>query len=215
MSVVQTEQVAGPVRSGTQARGDRQRDAITAAVAELISEHHTFADLSVSAISERAGVGRSGFYFYFDSKYAVLAHMVSGMLAELEDLTHSFAPRGSDESPEEFASRMVGSAAVVFAHNDPLMKACMEARISDPTIARMLDGLTDSLVEKIVAIAQAEVKERGAQPVSDDLPALVRCLVGLTGSVLTGDTAFVGRGTDPAGAIAVVEKLWRTSLIGL
>ena len=51
-------------------RGDRQRDAIVTAVRELLQER-SFADLSVSTISERAGVARSGFYFYFDSKYAV------------------------------------------------------------------------------------------------------------------------------------------------
>ena len=42
-----------------------------------------FADLSVSTISERAGVARSGFYFYFDSKYAVLALI----LADASELT--------------------------------------------------------------------------------------------------------------------------------
>ena len=47
-------------------RGDRQREAIVTAVRELLQER-SFADLSVSTISERAGVARSGFYFYFDS----------------------------------------------------------------------------------------------------------------------------------------------------
>ena len=53
-------------------RGDRQRQAIVQAVRELLEER-PFAQLSVSTISDRAGVARSGFYFYFDSKYAVLA----------------------------------------------------------------------------------------------------------------------------------------------
>ncbi len=56
-------------------RGDRQREAIVGAVRDLLEEQ-SFADLSVSTISERAGVARSGFYFYFDSKYAVLAVIV-------------------------------------------------------------------------------------------------------------------------------------------
>ena len=46
-------------------RGDKQRRAIVAAVRELLQEK-PFAELSVSTISERAGVARSGFYFYFD-----------------------------------------------------------------------------------------------------------------------------------------------------
>src|SRR5690349_22606558 len=104
-------------------RGDRQRDAIVTAVRELLHER-SFADLSVSTISARAGVARSGFYFYFDSKYSVLARIVSEAMEELDELTHNFAPREPDESPASFAKRMVGSAAAVFASNDPIMAAC-------------------------------------------------------------------------------------------
>ena len=57
-------------------RGDRQRQAIVQAVRELLEEK-PFAQLSVSTISDRAGVARSGFYFYFDSKYAVLAQILA------------------------------------------------------------------------------------------------------------------------------------------
>ena len=85
--------------------------AIVAAVRELLEET-PFADLSVSTISDRAGVARSGFYFYFDSKYAVLAQILGEATEELEELTHYFAPREADESPAAFAKRMVGSAAV-------------------------------------------------------------------------------------------------------
>ena len=90
-------------------RGDRQRDAIVAAVRELLQER-TFADLSVSTISERAGVARSGFYFYFDSKYAVLAVMLADAIEVLDNLTHDFAPREPGETPFE-ASRSGWSAA--------------------------------------------------------------------------------------------------------
>ena len=58
-------------------RGDKQRQAIVQAVRDLLEEK-PFAELSVSTISDRAGVARSGFYFYFDSKYAVLAQIKIG-----------------------------------------------------------------------------------------------------------------------------------------
>src|SRR3954452_2719022 len=106
-----------------QSRGDRQREAILNAVHDLLREK-PFSDLSVSTISDRAGVARSGFYFYFDSKYAVLAHIVGEAAHELEELTQSFAPRGPGETPTSFAERMVRSAAAVYAHNDPVMSAC-------------------------------------------------------------------------------------------
>lgn len=72
-------------------RGDKHRQAILQAVRELLEER-PFAELSVSTISLRAGVARSGFYFYFDSKYSVLAQILAEAVEELEQLTQYFAP---------------------------------------------------------------------------------------------------------------------------
>ncbi len=191
-------------------RGDRQREAIVTAVRELL-EHQAFADLSVSTISERAGVARSGFYFYFDSKYDVLAYIVKDALAELEELTHDFAPRDPGESPPDFAKRMVGSAAVMFASNDPIMKACTVAQNTDSVIGEMMNDLEDAVIDKIVAIVE---QDASARPISDDVPALVRMLTATTAMTLSHDPAFVGRGTDPVRAIEVLEGLWLHTLWG-
>ena len=71
---------------GARRRGDKQRQAIVQAVRELLQEK-PFAELSVSTISLRAGVARSGFYFYFDSKYAVLAQLMAEATAKKEKET--------------------------------------------------------------------------------------------------------------------------------
>jgi AcrR family transcriptional regulator len=191
-------------------RGDRQREAIVAAVRELL-EREAFADLSVSTISERAGVARSGFYFYFDSKYDVLAFIVKDALAELEELTHDFAPRDPAESPPDFAKRMVGSAAMMFASNDPIMTACTIAQNTDSVIREMMNDLQDAVIDKIVAIVE---QDEGARPITDDVPALVRMLAATTAVTLAHDPAFVGRATDPARAVEVLERLWLNALWG-
>ena len=173
-------------------RGDRQREAIIAAVRELLQER-SFADLSVSTISERAGVARSGFYFYFDSKYAVLAVILAEASEELDRLTHDFAPREPGESPSEFAKRMVGSAAAVYANNDPVMRACAVARNTDAQIREIMDDFYDGIIDKMVGLVE---QDAGRRPISDDLPALVRTLAAVTSMTLTQDSAFVGRGED-------------------
>jgi AcrR family transcriptional regulator len=191
-------------------RGDRQREAIVGAVRELL-EHKPFSDLSVSVISERAGVARSGFYFYFDSKYAVLAVIVAEAMDELDKLTHDFAPRDPDETPSEFAKRMVGSAAIVFAHHDPIMQACTLAQNTDAQIREIMNDYSDTVIDKIVGLVR---QDSGARPISDDLPALVRMLTATTAVTLSHDPAFVGRGTDPARAVEVLERLWLNALWG-
>ncbi len=191
-------------------RGDRQRDAIVAAVGELLHER-SFADLSVSTISERAGVARSGFYFYFDSKYAVLAVILADASDLLDSLTHHFAPREPGETPLDFAKRMVGSAAAVYATNDPVMRACVGARITDAQIREMMDDFADGIIEKIVTLIEQDSE---ARPISDDLPALVRTLAAATTMTLTQDSSFVGRGIDPNRAVDALERLWVTGLWG-
>ena len=191
-------------------RGDRQREAIVTAVRELLQER-SFADLSVSTISERAGVARSGFYFYFDSKYAALAVILADASEMLDQLTHNFAPREPGETPAAFAKRMVGSAAAVTANDDPVLTACTVARNTDAQIREMMDDFYDSVVDKLIALLE---QDADAQPISDDLPALVRTLTAVTTMTLTHDSAFVGRGEDPARAINIVERLWLNAIWG-
>ncbi|HEX3288065.1 MAG TPA: TetR/AcrR family transcriptional regulator [Mycobacterium sp.] len=191
-------------------RGDRQRDAIVAAVRELLHER-SFADLSVSTISERAGVARSGFYFYFDSKYAVLAVILAEARELLDSLTHHFAPREPGETPVAFAKRMVGSAAAVYANDDPVLKACAVARNTDAQIREMMDDFDDGIIDKLIALLEQDSE---ARPISDDLPALVRMLAAATTMTIAQDSAFVGRGTDPGRAVDALERLWVSAIWG-
>jgi AcrR family transcriptional regulator len=191
-------------------RGDRQREAIVTAVRELLQER-SFADLSVSTISERAGVARSGFYFYFDSKYAVLAVILADAGDLLDNLTHHFAPREPGETPEAFAKRMVGSAAAVYANDDPVLKACAVARNTDAQIREMMDDFYDGIIDKLITLLE---QDSDARPISDDLPALVRTLAAVTSFTLTEDSAFVGRGEDSARAVEIVERLWLSAFWG-
>ncbi|MDT5237504.1 MAG: hypothetical protein QOF47_3491 [Mycobacterium sp.] len=191
-------------------RGDRQREAIVTAVRELLQER-TFADLSVSTISERAGVARSGFYFYFDSKYAVLAVILADAGELLDSLTHHFAPREPGETPVAFAKRMVGSAAAVYANDDPVLKACAVARNTDAQIREMMDDFYDGIIDKLIALLE---QDADARPISDDVPALVRTLSAVTSFTLTQDSAFVGRGEDAARAVDIVERLWLSAFWG-
>ena len=202
-----------PAAPAPKRRGDKQRQAILQAVRELLVEK-PFAELSVSTISDRAGVARSGFYFYFDSKYAVLAQILAEATRELEELTHYFAPRGPDESPAAFAKRMVGSAAVVFAHNDPVMSACSVARNTDAEIRELLDQQVDRVIEQIIGIVQDELSAGTAHPISDDIPALVRTLSATTAQMLSGDSAYLGPDGDVQRGIRVLEQLWLHALWG-
>jgi len=194
-------------------RGDRQRHAIVAAVRELLQEQ-PFAELSVSSISDRAGVARSGFYFYFDSKYAVLAHILGEVAEELVELTGDFAPRGDGETPAQFAKRMVRSAAAVYAHNDPVMSACNSARSTDAEIRDILDGYNEAVIDQVVAIVEPEIAAGTADPITADVRFLVRTLSAATALALSGESLFLGPERELDRTVDVLEKLWLHALWG-
>ncbi|OBK86210.1 TetR/AcrR family transcriptional regulator [Mycolicibacter sinensis] len=197
-----TQPAAQQIRRG---RGDRNREAIVVAVRELLQER-SFADLSVSTISERAGIARSGFYFYFDSKYAVLAVILAEMTELLGEKTDHFAPRELHESPDSFAKRMVGNVAAVFANDDPVLMACAVARNTDSRIRAMMDRFYDTVIDKLVALIEHDAD---ARPISDDVPALVRIMAAATITALIhNDSTFIGSGQDPARAVEIIERLW-------
>jgi AcrR family transcriptional regulator len=202
---------ADPTPTARRSRGELQREAVVSAVRQLLQEG-SFADLSVSTISERARIARSGFYFYFESKYDVLALILAEATHELEELTQYFAPRAPGETPAAFARRMVGSAATVFAHNDPIMTACNDARNTDAKIREILDGQIDVVIEQIVSVVDDEIAAGTAHPISDDVPALVRMLGATTAMMLSGDVTFLGADRDRERGVRVLERLWLNSL---
>lgn len=109
---------------------------------------------------------------------------------------------------------MVGSAAAVFAHNDPVMSACNMARNSDAEIRELLDAQIDAVIHQIVGVVNDEIAAGTADPISEDIPALVRTLAATTGYMLSGDTAFLGTDGDVGRGVRVLEALWLTALWG-
>src|SRR2546425_11855984 len=100
-----------PARDGLAATrvGDRPRAhagdsdtelAIFTATEELL-EQVPLQDLSVAQIIAKAGVSRATFYFYFSSKYAVVAGLLAGVMDEIYAVMQPFIQRESDSIAEE------------------------------------------------------------------------------------------------------------------
>ena len=51
---------------------------------------------------------------------------------------------------------MVGSAAAVFAHNDPIMAACTLAQNTDAQIREIMNDFEDAVIDKIVGLVEQD-----------------------------------------------------------
>jgi AcrR family transcriptional regulator len=128
-----------------QARQTRQesRDRIVAAATELVREH-SYEELSVGAVMERAGFGRTIFYRHFDDLGDL---MIRASREAMEELYHQ-AALSRTAVDRDVIGQVLEAAVSVYRRHGPLLRAIAEASASDPEVAadrramlRMFDGL--------------------------------------------------------------------------
>jgi TetR/AcrR family transcriptional regulator, transcriptional repressor for nem operon len=79
-------------------KGQRTRDALLAAAAELLEEVG-YRDLRVTDINERAGVSNALFYTYFENKEAISREVMTGFLRTLYEREEAASkPQSTEES---------------------------------------------------------------------------------------------------------------------
>jgi len=193
-------------------KGDRQRVAIVDAVRRLLTEM-PFAELSIGRITESANITRSGFYFYFDSKYEVLAVAFGDLWAEMQATMHQFELRTTDEAPADYSRRTLGQALGVWRNNAPLINALMTARESDEQLRRMWGDWFAQLTDHVVAVVDHERGTGAARPSHPDTSQLVRRLIGLTVWALHEDDLRAD--ADPDRTLDVLDAIWLAAAWGL
>lgn len=198
----------GSDRTTTTNRGDHARTAILTALRELL-ERNPISEVSVQAITRQAGVTRTAFYFYFESKYSALAELLQGRTTAAM-LDQSFAMRAPGESTPALIARVITGIRAALAADDPVWASCRASAGHEPEIAEIVAAVEDAITCRIVAMVSAEVHQ-GTQPISTDLPALVRVLttaavVGCAPARVAAQPGHLDRTTD------AVAALWRNAL---
>lgn len=192
-------------------RGDQQRAAIIDAVTDLLRTV-PIADLSIGRITARTGLTRSGFYFYFGSKYAVVAAALHEVWAELDDATSALATYDFEEPPAAFSGRMIAEAIAVWRSHNALLNACINARDSDPRLGAMLDEFVGTLAGKLGAFIERMRDEGHMAPASTDIPALTHALVGMTIWALHTESDHAALAPDRV--MAAVGAVWLAAAWG-
>ncbi|HEX4059460.1 MAG TPA: helix-turn-helix domain-containing protein [Streptosporangiaceae bacterium] len=133
------------------------REAILAATARLLADR-SFASLAVSDILTAAGVSRGTFYFYFDSKHAVLGELVRRAVAE----GHTAAAPWLAAPADPVAALRVGTAAGarLWQASAPVLRAIVENWRTDPRLTALwleqMQSFTDAAVAQITADPRAQ-----------------------------------------------------------
>ncbi|MDJ0359038.1 TetR/AcrR family transcriptional regulator [Rhodococcus sp. H29-C3] len=144
--------------------GDERQQAILAS-AELLLNGRPFRDVSIDDLARGAGISRPTFYFYFQSKDAVLLALIDGLSVEGH---HIKAFEGLEEDALGTWRQAIDGFYSAFHDHKPLVLAWAEARSSVPEAARLWSLFISNWANEVVFNIEAE-RRRGAAP--EGLPA--------------------------------------------
>ncbi|MBO0826107.1 MAG: TetR/AcrR family transcriptional regulator, partial [Actinobacteria bacterium] len=133
------------------------REAILAATTQLLTDH-SFSDLAVSDILTAAQVSRGTFYFYFDSKQAVLAELVRRAVAQGHVAAAPWLARPPD--PVDALRTGTAAGARLWQENAAVLRAIVENWRTDSRLTTLwreqMQTFTDAAVAQITADPHAQ-----------------------------------------------------------
>lgn len=197
-----------PGAASTPARADRRRAALLAALDAMLREQ-PLAQINVADISHRAGVTRSAFYFYFESK----AVAVSALMAEVYDDSFVAATllRAEDETPRARIKAGLQEMFETLDQHAHLYAAMLEARATSNTVRELWDAARESFVEPVAAAIRDE-REAGRAPDGPDPTSLASLLLELNDRVLEREVR--GSAVPREEHLDAVVAIWTRTIYG-
>ncbi len=151
------------------------REAILAATAGLLTDCN-FSDLAVSDILTAAGVSRGSFYFYFDSKHAVLGELVRRAVAHGHAAAAPWLANPAD--PVSALRAGITAGAKLWRASAPVLRAIVENWRTDPRLTALWLGQMQSFTD--ATVAQINADPRAQRTLSgQDIPAIAAALTWL------------------------------------
>ena len=189
-------------------RGDRRREAL---LAELDRQLRTtkLDDISVADLTDAAGITRSAFYFYFDSKAAAVTVLLSSIQAT--------AAKSNDmlvNSDGRFRSRVhatLSRLADRMVDNAHVYRALLTARTTHEPMRRLWNEGRAELATPIAEYIRSE-RAAGRAPDGADPDSLANALIQINESVL--EHLVYDPGADREPMIATASDLWVRAIYG-
>ncbi len=114
-------------------------------------------------LSAGAGISRSAFYFYFDSRDAVIAALSDRVAADIRSATHAFFTTSGDATIDDLRVAVAGYLDRWRTHGS-VLRAMATLYESDPDLRTFWDDLSRELLVEAVATIERERAEGRARP---------------------------------------------------
>ena len=179
--------------------------------AEKLLAERGLTDLTVADVIEAAGVSRGSFYFYFESKQAVVAALLERIVEEVHEASLPWFERG-ETAPERALRAAIGGSLALWRRHAAVLRSTVESWQSDPGIRELWGEVLDRFT--LAAAAQIERdREAGVAPDGPPADALAGALVAMN----ERSFYFAVVGTDPGSDPRLEDALthvWLSAIYG-
>jgi AcrR family transcriptional regulator len=174
-------------------------------------------ELSVAQIIAAAGISRATFYFYFGSKFGVLAALVEHAIAEIYEVNRPAGGRNGNGNgrgaPERALARRISESARVWDEHGDVLAATVENWRAYPELRTLWLEMTAGLTEAISLEIEHE-RAAGRAPEGPDPHALAATLVWATEHCLymTGNGARDAVSREDV--VDALTSIWTAGIYG-
>jgi AcrR family transcriptional regulator len=189
-------------------RGDTRRDALLTAFDELLREQ-SLEQVNVADISERAGVTRSAFYFYFENKAVAVLALMQGLYDAAAEANELLVKAEGDAQ-----ERVRTAITLLFDSVDETphtYRALLEARATSPAVRQMWDAGRADFAGVIAGMIQTE-RSAGRAVEGPPAAALASVLLDLNDHAV--ERHSLGSGPPRDEHIATITFIWLSTIYG-
>lgn len=180
---------------------------------EHLLQTRTIGELSVEDIAAEAGISRSGFYFYFESKYAALADALSDVADAIERAADDFFG-DTERAPRDYVHEALAGVARLWREHADLLVAVVDAAHSDSGARAIWDDWRARFVEGISR--SLEIERAAGRATSDGVATddLSRALLAMNLGTFY-DLAHARASDDEAErAVGALASVWLSAVWG-
>ncbi|WP_435770754.1 TetR/AcrR family transcriptional regulator [Nocardioides sp. SYSU DS0651] len=189
-------------------RGDLRRTALLRALDELLREQ-SLEEVNVAEISRRAGVTRSAFYFYFESKAVAVMALMADLYDDASDATDLLVKAEGEPEPR---IRAVVTRLFDSVDKTPhTYRALLEARATNQDVREVWDAGRSDFASMVAEMIQ---RERAAGHATDgpDAAGLAAVLLDLNDHAV--ERHAIGGGPPREQHIDALTHIWMRSIYG-
>lgn len=131
-------------------KGDRREEAILQGAYDLLRTI-PLRNISIVDITTRAGLSRSSFYFYFESKWQVLSALLSRVTADVFRASQLIFDRPAGMPPEAAIEQAVNEVIQVWEQHGHVLREVANAAAAEPELQAQWDTILGRFIDAAAA----------------------------------------------------------------